>query len=93
VLASAGALAARNFAPLGAEVSIVKTFLLFCLLLVVCAPLAIAVLVLYPLIWVLLLPFRLLGVAVDGVFGLLRAVLTLPARILGVRPRRRLYGI
>jgi hypothetical protein len=70
----------------------VKTLLLWCLLFVVCAPLAIAVLLLYPLIWVLLLPFRLLGVAVAGVFALLRALLWLPARIVGIRPRRRLYA-
>jgi hypothetical protein len=59
------------------------TFLLWLLLLVVCWPLALLALLLYPLVWLLLLPFRLLGVAVDGVLGLLRAVLTLPARILG----------
>jgi hypothetical protein len=70
----------------------VKTFLLWCLLFVLCAPLAIAVLVLYPLVWLLLLPLRLLGIAVDGVFAVLRAILWLPARILGVRPRRRLYA-
>ena len=69
-----------------------KTLLLWCLLFVVCAPLAIAVVVLYPLIWLLLLPFRLLGVAVDGVFALLRAILWLPARLLGVRPGRRAYA-
>jgi len=59
------------------------TFLLWLVLLVVCWPLALLALLLYPLVWLLLLPFRLLGVAVDGVLGLLRAVLTLPARILG----------
>lgn len=59
------------------------TFLLWLLLLVVCWPLALLALLLYPLVWLLLLPFRLLGVAVDGVLGLLRAVLTLPARLLG----------
>lgn len=57
-------------------------FLLWLLLLVFCWPLALLALVLYPLIWVLLLPFRLLGIAVDGVFSLLRAVLRLPARVL-----------
>jgi hypothetical protein len=57
-------------------------FLLWLLLLVVCWPLAIVALVLYPVVWVLLLPFRLLGIAVDGVFQLLHAVLTLPARAL-----------
>jgi hypothetical protein len=63
-------------------------FLLWLLLLVVCWPLALIALVAYPLVWLLLLPLRLLGVAVDGVFELLRAVLTLPARLLGGRPRR-----
>ena len=57
-------------------------FLLWCLLLVFCWPLALVVLVLYPFVWLLLLPFRLLGIAVDGVFELLRALLFLPARLL-----------
>lgn len=59
------------------------TFLLWLLLLLVCWPLALLALVLYPVVWLLLLPFRLLGVAVDGVLGLLGAVLRLPARLLG----------
>ncbi|GAO03684.1 hypothetical protein [Anaeromyxobacter sp. PSR-1] len=62
-------------------------FLLWVLLLVLCWPLALLALVLYPVVWLLLLPFRLLGVAVDGVLALLRAILFLPARILGGRPR------
>ncbi len=57
------------------------TFLLWLLLLVFCWPLALLALVLYPLVWLILLPFRLLGVAVDGVFGLLRAMFTLPVRV------------
>ena len=57
-------------------------FLLWCLLLVLCWPVALLALLLYPLVWLLLLPFRLLGIAVDGVFQLLRALLLLPARIL-----------
>ena len=60
-------------------------FLLWLILLVVSWPLALLALVLYPLVWILLLPFRLLGIAVDGVFSFLRAVLTLPARALGGR--------
>jgi hypothetical protein len=60
-------------------------FLLWLLLLVFCWPLALLALVLYPFVWLLSLPFRLLGVAVDGVFDLLRAILTLPARVLGGR--------
>jgi hypothetical protein len=57
-------------------------FLLWCILLVLCWPLALLALLLYPLIWILTLPFRLLGIAVEGVFELLRAIITLPARIL-----------
>lgn len=60
-------------------------FLLWCLLFVVCWPLAIGALLLWPLVWLLLLPFRLLGIAVDGVFALLRAIVMLPARVLGGR--------
>ena len=59
--------------------------LLWLLLLVVCWPLALAALVLYPIVWLLLLPFRLVGVAVEGVFELLRAIILLPARVLGGR--------
>ena len=57
-------------------------FLLWCLLLVPCWPLALLVLVLYPIVWLLLLPFRLVGIVLDGVFEFLRALLLLPARIL-----------
>ncbi|HYB63644.1 MAG TPA: hypothetical protein VEC59_00125 [Steroidobacteraceae bacterium] len=60
-------------------------FLLWLLLLVVCWPLALIALVLYPLVWLLLLPFRLVGLAVEGVFELLRAIILLPARVLGGR--------
>ena len=63
-------------------------FLLWLLLLLLCWPLALLALVLYPLVWLLLLPLRLLGIGVDAVFGLLRAVLMLPARILGHSPSR-----
>jgi hypothetical protein len=59
------------------------TFLLWLLLFVVSWPLALLALVLYPLVWLLLLPFRLLGIAVGGVLAFLRAVLYLPARLLG----------
>jgi len=57
-------------------------FLLWCILLVLCWPLALLALVLYPIVWVLLLPFRILGIAVSGVLELLRAVIMLPARVL-----------
>ncbi len=63
-------------------------FLLWLILLVLCWPLALAALVLYPLVWLLLLPFRLIGVAVGGVLELLRAVITLPARVLGGAGRK-----
>jgi hypothetical protein len=58
------------------------TFLLWLILLVLCWPLALLALVLYPVVWLLLLPFRLLGMAVEGVFSFLKALLFLPARIL-----------
>ncbi|HSE13938.1 MAG TPA: hypothetical protein VLB69_14995 [Rudaea sp.] len=62
------------------------TFLLWLLLLVFCWPLALLALVLYPIVWLLLLPFRLLGIAVEGVFEFLRAIVMLPARVLRGRP-------
>ncbi|HLQ07669.1 MAG TPA: hypothetical protein VK128_01285 [Steroidobacteraceae bacterium] len=58
-------------------------FLLWLLLLVLCWPLALLALLLYPLVWLLSLPFRLVGITVEGVFALLRALILLPARILG----------
>ena len=61
-------------------------FLLWLVVLFLCWPIALLALVLYPVIW-LLLPFRLLGIAVDGVFDLIRAIFTLPARLLGGGPR------
>ncbi len=57
-------------------------FLLWLILLVICWPLAILGLVLYPLVWLFLLPFRLLGLTVNAVFELLRALINLPARVL-----------
>jgi hypothetical protein len=62
-------------------------FLLWCILLVICWPVALLALILYPLVWLLLLPFRILGIAVDGVLELLRAIFLLPVRLLG-RPGR-----
>jgi hypothetical protein len=59
------------------------TFILWLLLFVLSWPLALAALVLYPFVWLLLLPFRLVGIAVGGVFALLKAILHLPARLLG----------
>ncbi len=57
-------------------------FLLWCILFVICWPLALLALVLYPLVWLLLLPFRIVGIAVHGVLDLIRAILFLPARVL-----------
>jgi hypothetical protein len=62
------------------------TFLLWLLLFVLCWPVALLALVLYPFVWLLLLPFRLLGIAVEGIFELLRALILLPSRLLGRRP-------
>ena len=58
-------------------------FLLWLILFVLCWPVALLALVLYPIVWVLLLPFRLVGIAVTGVFEFLKAMLMLPARLLG----------
>jgi hypothetical protein len=63
-------------------------FLLWLLLLVFCWPLAILAVLLWPIVWLLLLPFKLIGIAVESVFALLRAVLMLPARVLGGGPSR-----
>jgi len=57
-------------------------FLLWCILLVLCWPLALVALVLYPLVWLLLLPFRLVGIAVGGVLELVSAIIFLPGRLL-----------
>jgi hypothetical protein len=61
-------------------------FLLWLILFVVCWPVAVLALLLYPLVWLLLLPFRLVGIVVDGVFDFLRAIVRLPSRVLGARP-------
>jgi hypothetical protein len=57
-------------------------FLLWCILLVLCWPLALAALVLYPLVWVVLLPFRLVGIAVGGALGVVSAIIFLPVRLI-----------
>jgi hypothetical protein len=59
----------------------VVKFLLWCILLILCWPLALAALVLYPLVWLVLLPFRLVGIAVGGALELVWAIVTLPARL------------
>jgi hypothetical protein len=63
------------------------TFLVWLVLLFFCWPLALLALVLYPVVWLLLLPLRILGIAVEGIFELLKAIIFLPARLLG-GPRR-----
>jgi hypothetical protein len=67
--------------------SLMVKFLLWLILLVFCWPLALLALILYPLIWLFSLPFRLLGITVNAVFDLLKAIITLPARVLGGRTR------
>ncbi len=58
-------------------------FLLWILLFIVCWPLALLALILYPIVWLLTLPFRLIGITVDAVFSFLKALLMLPSRVLG----------
>lgn len=62
------------------------SFLVWVLLLMVCWPIALLALLVYPVVWLLLLPFRLLGIGVDAVFSLLKGIVMLPARVLGHRP-------
>ena len=73
--------------PLGSgcvQIIVVK-LLLWILILLICWPVALLALVLYPIVWVLSIPFRLVGIAVESVFELLRALLFLPARLAGAR--------
>jgi hypothetical protein len=63
-------------------------FLVWLLLLFLCWPVALLALVLYPLVWLMCLPFRVVGIGVEAVFAFLRAVLMLPARVLGGGPAR-----
>ena len=60
-------------------------FLLWCVLFVLCWPVALLALVLYPMVWLAMLPLRLIGITVDAVFAFLKALLLLPARLLGAR--------
>ena len=60
-------------------------FLLWCILFVLCWPIALLALVLYPIVWLFLLPFRIVGIAVGGVLALVKGLIFLPARVLGVR--------
>jgi hypothetical protein len=72
---------------MGGKLADMATFILWCLLLFLCWPLALLALVLYPLVWLLLLPFRLAGIAVEGALDIVRAIIFLPARVLR-GPRR-----
>ena len=65
------------------------TFFFWCILLIFCWPLALLALVLYPIVWLLLLPLRIMGIAVEGVLELVKAIILLPARVL--RGPRRAY--
>lgn len=66
--------------------------LLWCVLFVLCWPLALLALLIYPVVWLLLLPFRIVGLAVGGVLEIVWAVVTLPARLLGSSPQGRTRG-
>jgi hypothetical protein len=63
-------------------------FLAWCILLVLCWPIAVLALILYPIVWILSIPFRIVGIAVDGALGIVRGVVMLPARVLRGRPAR-----
>ena len=67
--------------------SILFTVVAWCILFVLCWPLALLALVLWPIVWLLSLPLRLIGISLDALFALLRAVLFLPARLFGPTPR------
>lgn len=82
VLSCTVVLVAYSGVTVATKVGRMVKFLLWCILLVLCWPVALLALVLYPLVWILMLPFRLVGIAVGGVFDLLRALITLPARVL-----------
>lgn len=68
---------------------VMVVFLLWCILFVLCWPLALAALILYPIVWLLLLPFRIVGIAVDGALSLVWTVVTLPSSLLRRRSRAR----
>jgi hypothetical protein len=72
---------------MGGQLPVMVRFFLWCILLFLCWPLALVALVLYPLVWLVLLPFRIVGIAVDGALELVRGIIMLPVRILR-GPRR-----
>ena len=63
-------------------------FLVWCLLLVVCWPVALLALILYPFVWLLLIPFRIMGIAVEGVLAFIKAIMFFPARVLGHKSKK-----
>ncbi|HEY1911078.1 MAG TPA: hypothetical protein VGG73_09150 [Vicinamibacterales bacterium] len=63
-------------------------FIAWCILFVLCWPIAVLALILYPIVWILSIPFRIVGIAVDGALGIVRGVVMLPARVLRGRPAR-----
>ena len=65
----------------------VAKFLLWCVLLVLCWPLALLALIVYPVLWILLIPFRIVGIVVDGVLELVRGIILLPVKLLGALAR------
>ncbi len=64
------------------------TFILWLILLAISWPLAILAVILYPVIWLLMIPFRLFGIAVDGLLGVIKAIVTLPVRVLRMRGKK-----
>ena len=75
----------RIAALTGASMKTFLVFIVWCILFVLCWPIAVMVLVLFPILWLLSLPFRLVGITFEALFSLLRAILLLPTRILGHR--------
>jgi hypothetical protein len=71
--------------PLARPEAIMAGFLLWCILFVLCWPIALIALVLFPIVWLFLLPFRIVGIAVGGALALVKGLIFLPARVLGVR--------
>lgn len=78
---------AAALASLELRVNFLLTLAVWCIFFVLCWPLALLALMLWPVIWLLSLPLRLIGITLEAVFALLRAVLLLPARVLGHRPK------
>ena len=91
-LLSAATFSSVRDAPRSSELKILIAVVAWCILFVLCWPLALLVLVLWPLFWLLALPFRLVGITFTALFAFLQALLFLPARLLGWRPRQAPYA-